>query len=171
MRKALDLIGLPVMDVSMGKKLGTAKDFGLDEDWNVCLVVLESKSWLADTKYIRVSDVLAFGQDAVTVSHSGVVRSAEEEVLPHSVILMGQSPLRGLPVMTVNGQQLGRLEDVYFHENVGTKVVGLELTEGFISDLREGRRWLPLPDEMKIGEDAIIVPVQSNKEVKQMNLT
>lgn len=169
MRKALDLIGLPVMDVSTGKKLGTVKDFGLNEDWKVSLVVLETKSWLADTKYIFVSDVLAFGKDAVTVSHSGVVRLAEEEVPPHSVILIGQSPLRGLPVMTVDGQQLGRLEDVYFHEHVGTKVIGLELTEGFISDLREGRRWLPLPDEMKIGEDAIIVPVQSDEEVNRFN--
>ena len=42
-------------------------------------------------------------------------------------------------MMTKEGERLGILEDVYFMEEVGT-IVGYELSDGFFSDIMEGKR-------------------------------
>ncbi|MFK4997612.1 PRC-barrel domain-containing protein [Bacillus sp. N9] len=56
------------------------------------------------------------------------------------------------------GKQLGLLDDVYFLEEVGT-IVGYELTDGFFSDITEGKRVIRTPIPPKIGKDAMIVSV------------
>ena len=50
------------------------------------------------------------------------------------------------------------LDDVYFLEEVGT-IVGYELTDGFFSDITQGKRVIRTPHPPKIGKDAIIVSV------------
>ena len=72
--------------------------------------------------------------------------------------------MKDLPVVTVHGEQLGRVSDVYFDDLQGTQIVGYELTDGFIADMMEGRKWLPAPrklDDVMLGEDVIIVPAVS----------
>jgi uncharacterized protein YrrD len=48
------------------------------------------------------------------------------------------------------------LEDVYFQEEVGT-IIGYELSDGFFSDLVEGRRMIKKPNKLFIGKDALVV--------------
>jgi uncharacterized protein YrrD len=81
-----------------------------------------------------------------------------DEHVDAASLASGEHKLKGLPVITVNGRQLGFLEDVYFEEKLGRKIEGLEISDGFISDLKEGRKRLPAPDEATIGDDAVIVP-------------
>ena len=42
-------------------------------------------------------------------------------------------------MISKEGERLGLLEDVYFLEEVGT-IVGYELSDGFFSDIMEGKR-------------------------------
>nr|WP_253944867.1 hypothetical protein [Paenibacillus sp. NEAU-GSW1] len=61
------------------------------------------------------------------------------------------------------------MSDVYFYPFQGTQIIGYELTDGFISDLMEGRKWLRAPDDsdaVLLGEDAIIVPAVSETELE-----
>nr|WP_243864300.1 PRC-barrel domain-containing protein [Paenibacillus castaneae] len=81
----------------------------------------------------------------------------------------GLVKLKDLPVVTVQGLQLGRVSDVYFYPNQGTQIIGYELTDGFVSDVMEGRKWLRAPsdpDAVLLGEDAIIVPAVSEAELE-----
>ena len=71
-------------------------------------------------------------------------------------------------MITVGGHELGMVEDVYLDQNWGKQIVGYELSEGFISDLKEGRKWLPMPDSATKGEDAIIVPGHCAQEVEEL---
>lgn len=57
-----------------------------------------------------------------------------------------------------DGEQLGLLDDVYFLEEVGT-IVGYELTDGFFSDIAQGKRVIRTPNPPQIGKDAMIVSV------------
>ncbi|UUZ89394.1 PRC-barrel domain-containing protein [Paenibacillus sp. P25] len=82
--------------------------------------------------------------------------------------LSGDHQVKGLPVITVNGQQLGVIEDVYLETNWGKQVIGYELTEGFISDLKEGRKWSPMPESVTVGEDAVIVPVHASEALEEI---
>lgn len=167
MRKARDLIGLTVLTVDDGKQAGQVKDILLDSTWNIQGIVLEARMWFSAIRYIRWSDLVAAGDDAVTIPNDSVIRELEEDVQLHA-LLEGTRSIKGLPVVTAGGCQLGVVEDVYFDPNWGTQVVGYELSEGFLSDLKDGRKWLPMPATATKGADAIIVPVHCIEEVKEL---
>jgi uncharacterized protein YrrD len=167
LRKARDVIGLPVISVETGKQVGHAKDLLITESWNIQGIALEIKHWFSSMRYIAWEDVIACGTDAVTIPNENVVQSLED-ANPHMALNTGKHKLKGLPVITVNGQQLGLVEDVYLEPNVGKQIVGYELSEGFISDLKDGRRWLPMPQTATKGEDAIVVPVHCIEELEEI---
>ncbi|MNC57930.1 hypothetical protein D3C75_1076250 [compost metagenome] len=60
-------------------------------------------------------------------------------------------------MVSVEGIQMGRLEDVYFSEKMEDSIVGLELSDGILTDLQEGRRRIPVPPGAVRGVDAITV--------------
>ena len=62
-------------------------------------------------------------------------------------------------MITKEGERLGFLEDVYFMEEVGT-IIGYELSDGFFSDIMEGKRVIRADQPPAIGKDAIIVNVK-----------
>lgn len=167
MKKARDVIGLPIICVETGKQVGHAKDLLMDEGWQVEALLLEAKHWFSDMTCVASADVVALGDDAVTIRKEEAVHSIEADK-GFRTLLCGDSKLKGIPVITVNGQQLGMVEDVYLDLVKGIKVIGYELTEGFISDLKEGRKWLPMPDSVKIGEDALIVPVHASDTLEEI---
>ncbi|MGO4370177.1 PRC-barrel domain-containing protein [Paenibacillus sp. 2TAB19] len=169
MIKLQRLIGLPVIVIHSGKLVGTVKDAYFDEHWQLQGLVLESPRWLAlSLKIVRWTDVLTCGEDAVIIGSEGaVVRLKPKELLRS--FYTGIVKLKDLPVVTVQGNQLGRISDVYFYPFQGTQIVGYELTDGFVSDLMEGRKWLKAPsdpDTVLLGEDAIIVPAVSEAELE-----
>lgn len=167
LRKAYDILGLPVIGVSNGKRLGTAKDFWLDAEMQAQGVVLETKNWFTAARYIDWDDVVSFGEDAITVHGDWVLRNWEET--PDSICLVnGKRKLKGVPIMTVNGQQLGLVEDVYFSENMDKTIIGYELSDGFLSDVTEGRKWLPAPDKTTLGEDVLLVPVHAGQDLNEI---
>ncbi|MFX3634842.1 MAG: PRC-barrel domain-containing protein [Candidatus Pristimantibacillus sp.] len=169
MIKLQQLIGLPVIVIHSGKQMGNVKDAWFDEHWKLLGLVLESAKWFTSSvKAVRWSNVLTCGEDAVIIS-------SEEAIYPVKPTDIGRSfytgivKLKDLPVVTVQGLQLGRISDVYFYPFEGTQIVGYELTDGFISDLMEGRKWLRAPDDpaaVLLGEEAIIVPAVSEAELE-----
>ncbi|WP_282936425.1 PRC-barrel domain-containing protein [Paenibacillus sp. RC67] len=166
MKRARDVIGLPIICVQSGKQVGTAKDLLLGDAWQVEAVLLETKHWFATPSCILWKDVIALGEDAITIEHEEVISRLDDEQC-YTSLVNGDRKLKGMPVLTINGQQLGIVDDVYLDQNRGKKVIGYELTEGFISDLKEGRKWLPLPDSVTVGKDAIIVPVHCNDTLEE----
>jgi uncharacterized protein YrrD len=160
LRRAQDIIGLPVIEIKAGKQLGTAADLLIDREWNVQGVLLESKLWFGSPRFVPWEAIVAFGSDAVTVQNGQAVRPLDESA-DLVCLSSGASRLRGMPVITVNGEQLGLVEDVYIGDQLDKKIVGYELSDGFLSDLKEGRKWLPTPETATFGEDAVIVPVHS----------
>lgn len=168
MKRARDVIGLPVICVQTGKQVGNARDFLLSDSWEIEALLLETKHWFSEATCIKWKDVIALGADAVTIESDEVIRPLEEAPEVSKSLLSGSHKIKGLPVLTVNGQQLGILEDVYLDPEWGKKVIGYELTEGFISDLKDGRKWLPLPESVTVGEDAIIVPVHCSEALEEI---
>jgi uncharacterized protein YrrD len=163
------LIGLPVIVIHSGKLVGTVKDAWFDEHWQLKGLILDCAKWFASTvKIVEWSHVLSCGEDTVIIANeAAVVRKKSKQLLRS--LETGLIKLKDLPVVTVQGIQLGRVSDVYFYPNEGTQIVGYELTDGFVSDLMEGRRWLRAPSDpesVMLGEDAIIVPAVCEAELE-----
>lgn len=170
MLKLHDIIGMPVLEVTTGKELGHVKDVILDGGWNIRGIVLEGTYWFASPRIVGSTDIISFGEDAVTVRNEQCVQAQEPS--PDCIyFLEGARKIKGLPIVTVNGNQLGVVQDVYYKEIKGKHIVGYELTEGFLTDLTEGRKWLPFPEKVTFGEDAIIVPLHSDGNLQEIPAT
>lgn len=169
MVKLQQLIGLPVIVIHSGKLVGTVKDAWFDENWKLNGLILEFAKWFAwKARIVPWNEVLTCGEDAVIISgEDAVILMKPKQV--RRAFYTGIVKLKDMPVITVHGDQLGMLSDVYFYPLQGTQIVGYELTDGFISDLMEGRKWLKAPsdpDLVLLGEDAIIVPAVSEAELE-----
>lgn len=163
------MIGLPVY-LKDGKLVGRIQDFGFDEFWQVACVVLDTKVWFRQAvRIVKWSDVTVIGDDALFIRDRSAVSTIERKHLLRS-FHTGLIRLKDLPVYTVDGQELGRVSDVYFGKSQGTQIVGYELTDGFLADVFEGRRRLLLPqgpEGVTLGEDAILVPASCERVLER----
>jgi uncharacterized protein YrrD len=168
LKRTRDVIGLPVLCLQTGKQFGNVKDLLFSDDWQVEVVLLENRHWFSEATCILWKDIIALGDDAITVDNEEAFSLLNDSYQAYTSFVNGNRKVKGMPVVTMNGQHLGIVDDVYLDPIVGKKVLGYELTDGFISDLKEGRKWLPLPDSVTMGEDAIIVPVHCNESLAEM---
>lgn len=157
MRGACNMIGLPVVDIVTGKRIGTVKDFLVSGQWKIRGIVLNYKSWFNPARYVEWSALVSAGDDALIVNSKKSVKKWENT--PGTYYLSsGKSKLKGLPLVSAAGIQMGRLEDVYFSEKMEDSIVGVELSDGLLTDLQEGRSIIPVPAGATRGEDVITVP-------------
>ncbi|WP_245850659.1 PRC-barrel domain-containing protein [Paenibacillus herberti] len=161
MLKLQQIIGLPVYIAHSGAHAGKVRDVWFDEHWMLQGFVLDGWNWKPRTVCtVLWEDVLVCGADCLFIGSKEAIGLRRLSSLQRS-FLNGCVRLKDLPVVTAEGKQLGRVSDVYFNPIMGTQVVGYELTDGFLSDLMDGRRWLRAPrdpDVFLLGEDAIVVP-------------
>ncbi|WP_138752358.1 PRC-barrel domain-containing protein [Paenibacillus sinopodophylli] len=169
MIKLQRLIGLPIIVIHSGRLVGTVKDAWFDEHWQLKGLILDCPRWFVSTvKIIEWTHVVSCGEDTVIITGEAAIGRMKSKQLLRS-FYTGLVKLKDLPVVTVQGIQLGRVSDVYFYPKEGTQIVGYELTDGFVSDLMEGRKWLRAPsdpDSVLLGEDAIIVSAVSEAELE-----
>ncbi|RSD24103.1 PRC-barrel domain-containing protein [Mesobacillus subterraneus] len=149
------LKGLPVYELANGQKLGEVCDISISSDGSVVGLLVKKGAFIKKTFQIRIDAVASFGDDGIMVEDQSALESIETE--PEFTFEHHQS-LAGKMLLSKEGEQLGLLEDVYFHEELGT-IVGYELTDGFFSDIANGKRVVKTTDPPAIGKDAIIVTV------------
>lgn len=166
MFRAMNLIGLPVIAIDSGKRVGNVKDLWMDGNLLTVGIVLTLRRMFFSPKIVPWEQVKTIGEDAVFISNKLVIQHIESLDGIYS-LSMGSRKLQGLFVLLESGHQLGRIEDVYFSEKWDKKIVGCELSDGFISDLRVGRKWLPLPEQIRMGTDSMIVPETCAADLKQ----
>lgn len=165
--KLQEMIGLAVFDVENGKEIGKIHDFILDEKWIITGLELEGKALFSSyVKTVAWEDVAAYGEDAVMIRSKEAVQKTEADKIPLTYI-SGRRKLKDMQVLTEDGVLLGRISDVYFEQEQGNTILGLEISDGFVSDLIEGRRWLPCTTEMVIGESAVMAPPMSEQRLEK----
>lgn len=169
MRNVQHLIGLPVV-LTNGNRVGRVQDIGFDEFWKLSFIVLDTRIWFRKAVYtVDWKDVAVCGDDALVISDRSALRPIPRNQLLRS-FQTGTVRLKELPVCTVDGQELGRVADVYFRSPEGTQIIGYELTDGFLADVFEGRRRLLLPDGpegVTLGENAILVPASCERVLRE----
>lgn len=153
--KLLELIGLPVFDIGTGRQISKVKDIRITPEWEITHLQLVSRVRKQDM-LVQWKDVTAFGDDAVMIASGEAVQMTASASLERA-FLSGEAALKGLPVMTSEGSQLGWVADVYFQPNMGNQITGLEISDGLLADLLEGRRQIEGMSRLKWGTDVIVV--------------
>lgn len=150
------LRGLAVFHAKTGDKLGEVCDLFISSDGIVRGLLLKKGGFWKKTFQVDIDDVASFGWDGIMVEDTSVLKPLHKG---NEYTFAGHNGLTGRMMLTKEGERLGLLADVYFSEEVGT-IVGYEMTDGFFSDVLEGKRVIKTEDPPAIGKDAIIVNVK-----------
>ena len=71
MKKSVDILGLPVICITEGRELGMSKSLLIDApNRTVAAVTIEDGDWYRGVKLIPYGNVIAVGEDAVTINNS-----------------------------------------------------------------------------------------------------
>ncbi|MCM2531552.1 PRC-barrel domain-containing protein [Neobacillus pocheonensis] len=152
------LKGQPVYETNTGTKIGEVTDLCISSSGTVKGLLVKKGVFFKQTFFLDIQKVASFGWDGVMIEdimHLEKLKTIPEYTLTH------QHSLDGIMMLSKSGDSLGLLKDVYFQEELGT-IVGYEITDGFFSDIKEGKQVIESEKPPAIGKDAIIVDVNEN---------
>ena len=168
MRKGHSLIGLQIINQSGGEHLGKVLDLVFDHGADECvaLVIRERELFgFMPAQVVPWNQIITIGPDAVMVQSGKSVVSVNDDARIRQ-IMERDHHLAGTRIYTDDGRYLGTFGDVYMDGTSG-RVLGYEVSGGFVSDTMSGKRFLPAEIGPDIGKDAVIVPSQAADLLEQ----
>lgn len=145
---------LPVFSVETGEKLGVFADLYINKHGQVTGFLLDKKSFFQRDLFLPLESIYRIGQDSIFVyTDKFAEKPTASDVYP---LKQGKRRFYGKPLLTLEGEKLGIVEDVYFQEELGT-VIGYELTEGLLADLIEGRKVVKTNAPLTVGEEVLVI--------------
>ncbi len=158
MIKGNDIIGRHIVAIDSGQRIEGVHDLIFDHQANQVLgLLVDEGGWFRAARVVPFEAIHSFGEDAIMIDTAAAVTSTRQDDRLADV-LDGDIRLIGMTLLTTDGQDLGKIADVYFDEKTG-RVEGYEATGGLFSDLSNGRTFVPAPENVQIGEHAAIVPL------------
>ena len=156
MRKGKSIIGKDILALEDGSKLEKVNGVIVDAGGQrLVALIVDEGSLMSSTKVVPIEEISSFGRDAVVVGGQGsIVTTAEAPGLKE--IVEQRQKLLGKKVFTVTGDDQGTIADIYFDEPSG-KVLGYEVSGGWLGDAAKGTSYLPSEDITAIGTDVIYV--------------
>lgn len=149
------LKGMPIYDLRTGKKLGDVSDLAISGNGVVSGLLVKCGVFFKQTYFLAIDKVTSFGWNGVMIDGTGYL---EKRKTAPEYTFASQRSLNGKMLLSKSGNSLGLLKDVYFLEELGT-IVGYEVTDGFFTDITEGKQVIETYLPAQIGKDAIIVDV------------
>jgi uncharacterized protein YrrD/ElaB/YqjD/DUF883 family membrane-anchored ribosome-binding protein len=169
--QATKIIGLKVITLDGGKEIDTVKDVIYDPEENrVKALLIDKQGWFKDAKIISVEKIESIGKDAVIVENEEVIEKARENSDRVANIAHDGNYLTKTKIITVDGDDLGSVTDLYFSLPDGN-VHEFEVSGGLISDLKSGRNKISITDIVTIGEDSTIVKSFAEVKIDDQNKT
>ncbi len=164
MQKLSEVLGLPVIAVNEGKSAGTLKDLAFMKNGReLAGILVEPKGGYAiSKKFVKKENILNFEKDAVTIESEKNVSSIGRKQFAKSYRDSGS--VTGLKVFSRSGQELGFVEDFLFDSSTGL-IESVELSDGILQDILEGRQILPLTGNVEFSEELIFVSKEAIEEM------
>lgn len=159
MRTFSVLNGLSVISLHGGEEIGKVIDLLINKT-EIVGIIIDKKGWLNRHFYVPLEKIHAVGQDALVVEDKRTLTIYDKKQFPLSSLYSGLNNIAGKMLMSTEGEKLGLLEDVYFDEALGS-IVGYEVTDGFIADLKEGKQVLKTTAPLIVGEDVLVIDLNS----------
>ncbi len=156
-RKGKDLVGMPIVSFAEGEKIGDVKDILFDPDQNRVVALLTSEGgFLSSARAVMWESLKTVGHDAIIVpDRSAEIKADSERYLKR--IMEADNILKDTQVYTEDGRDLGKIGDMFIDDSSG-EVVGYEVSGGMFSSTLKGKKFMPAPDTLTVGQHAAFVP-------------
>ena len=156
MRKGKSILGKDVLALDDGTKLEKVHGVIVDPGGQrLVALVVDEGGLMSSTKVVPIEEISSFGRDAVVVGGLGSIVTTSEAPGLKQIVEQSEK-IVGKKVFTVTGDEQGTIADIYFDEPSG-KVLGYEVSGGWLGDAAKGTSYLPSEDITTIGADVIYV--------------
>lgn len=142
-----------LVDLNSGEVIGKVCDLCISKEGNVTGLLCECNGFFKKRRFLPLESIHSIGKEGIMIDRDCLM-TMEDDFFDYT--LHHQESINGRMTYTKTGDRLGLLSDVYFQENLGT-IVGVEISDGFFSDLMEGKLIVQTDKPPTIGKDAIIV--------------
>lgn len=163
MERYSEVVGLPVICIEDGKRIGIVCDIIFcPKKKEVKALLLERKGCEISMKAILLRDIASLGKDAVIVKDC--TRVTKMRKLKDEELFIDKGEVKGLRIFTKSGHDLGVVKDVLFDYKTGS-IEGLEISDGLLQDIVQGRNILPLFGKVEFSEESILVDREAVEEM------
>lgn len=147
MQRASDFLGMPVA-LTGGARVGEVRDLLLDFPRRrvVALALERPDTLIAPVNLTIEDDTILLGREEQLVKGQVSKRMARGTT--------SFLHLRKLAVVNPKGRTVGQVEDVILN---GPALLGLEIGDGLLHDLVNGRGYIPLAAEVLLAQEKIVV--------------
>ena len=135
MKKSVDILGLPVISITEGRELGMSKTLLIDAPNRVvAAITIEDEDWYRGVKLIPYDNVIAVGDDAVTVNHSENILTLDaagdfETLLDDNIRVIGTKAL------TRTGVIQGTITEIFIGKDGSIEKCEITAPEGSTSEV------------------------------------
>ena len=165
MKKAKALLGLPLILIDTGKKIGDVKDILFSQDKKKVLGFLIDKGgWFKGAKIVLFKDISKISKDAIIIQDSEAIMT-NTKIPEVEKILEKEYYLFDMQVLDDQGNDIGHIENIIFDEKNG-KILSLEISEGVVEDVINGRLTIPLLEGVNLEKEIVKV---SSKNILGIN--
>lgn len=164
LQKYSEVLNLPVICSSNGKKAGVIKDIIFSPgNREVRAFLLEHRGFEIKKRVIRLKNVVSLGYDAAIIDNPGCIEAHGKASF--SSEFKDEGSILGLRIFTRGGSELGIVKDVIFDLQTG-RIEGFEISDGLLQDIIQGRRLLPLFGKVEFGEENVLVDKEAVEEME-----
>lgn len=158
-----NLVGTPIYTLETAKRVGTVKGvlFDADQGQIVGFTLEEPGIISPERRILPFRDVKSVGRDAIMIQDTSVLLH-EKDATDYTKFRKRPALITDKIVLTESGNKLGTISDVVVNPTTG-QAISYEVSGGMARDIGSGRRYVDVPHTAVIGEDAVLVP--DNTEV------
>ena len=135
MKKSVDILGLPVISITEGRELGMSKTLLIDAPNRiVAAITIEDEDWYRGVKLIPYDNVIAVGDDAVTINNSENILTLDaagdfETLLDDNIRVIGTKAI------TRTGVIQGNITEIYIGDDGSIEKCEITAPEGSASEV------------------------------------
>ena len=135
MKKSVDIPGLPVISITEGRELGMSKTLLIDAPNRiVAAITIEDEDWYRGVKLIPYDNVIAVGDDAVTINNSENILTLDaagdfETLLDDNIRVIGTKAI------TRTGVIQGTISEIFIGEDGSIEKCEITTPEGSTSEV------------------------------------
>jgi len=175
LKNSQQVLGLPVLSIEEGKRIGIVKHLVLNpEQGTVDYILVEDDAWYLGFKTIPFEAVQGIGEFGLTIENRSFLSAVSDH--PEVIGLLEKDlRLPGIKVLSKKGRLVGTISEFIIDEN-NAKIVGCQLTPvksekpaGIIprkSILTFGRDFLVVEEKI---EDMLVAELQETGDIFQDN--
>ena len=147
-----------MISLKRGEEIGKVIDL-LFRETKVEGLIIDKNGWLNRHLFVPLRQIHAVGHDAIVIEDVEKLAVYDKKQFPFQSLQNGSKHIAGKMLMSTEGEMLGLVEDVYFNEYLGN-IVGYEVTDGFIADIKEGKQVVKTNTPLIVGDELLVIDLE-----------